>query len=102
MAVTDTRDLSNEGVPTSVASTSSATTLLVAAAVFRFGYKFFNNADEAVLLGHFPVATATITASNADTRVPPQTSHSFYGYQGIVQAIWEGSPTGNAQVTEFI
>ncbi|MBD5635582.1 MAG: hypothetical protein IAI49_13985, partial [Candidatus Eremiobacteraeota bacterium] len=48
-------------------------------------------------------ASPTTGASAAETIVPPGSSwDASENYQGAVTGWWEGTPTGNARVTELV
>lgn len=81
------------------AVTSSATSItLKAANTSRRSIKITNNASEDLLLKE----GNTASASSFTWRVLEGETVIIVDYNGILDGIWEGTPTGNAMVTETI
>jgi hypothetical protein len=83
---------------TAVAASGSSTTLLSAESD-RLGASIFNDADQACFVKFG--ATASSTSFTVKIAVNGYFEFPQPVYTGVVDAIWENSPSGNARITEL-
>ena len=85
----------------SVVSASATTVVLVPARTGRRSLVIFNNADQDLYVRYGNGASLTDWV----VKIPPD----WYGrmpwgelYTGIITGIWDGTPTGDAHITELV
>ncbi len=90
--------ISNASTSISVAANSSSVVVL-ASTPGRQGASFYNGGTTTCYLTYGPTATT----SNYATTIANGSSFSLPSpvYDGVISAIWSGSPSGNLQVTYF-
>lgn len=87
----------------SEATSSGTAATILAANALRVGFSVWNGADTtlSVLLDNSgTIPTVTATRRTVDIAAGGYWESPF-AYQGVVQGIWAGSPTGKAEITEY-